>query len=76
MTVKCYPSCDGCSKDIMADDPPHQTRQGFERQIDDVILVLNRRDLCDACALRVKQAIMAYLPGCLWLLDGFEVERK
>jgi len=76
VTLKCYPACDICKRDIMADDPPHQTRQEFERQVGEVTLVLQRRDLCDACALRLKQTIMAYLPGCEWILDGFEVERK
>lgn len=76
MTLNCYPSCDFCKRNIMADDPPHQTRLEFERVQDDVVLVLKRRDLCDACVLRMKQVIMAHLPGCEWALDGFEVVRK
>lgn len=76
MALNCYPTCDFCKRDIMADDPPHQTRHEFERQVGEVTLVLKRRDLCDACTLRMKQVIMAHLPGCEWVLDGFEVERK
>ena len=77
MTVKYYVTCDRCTKDIMTDDPPHTTRQEFERQVnEDTVDVLKRRDLCDACALRLRQIIIASLPNCGWLLDGFKVERK
>jgi hypothetical protein len=77
VTLKNYIVCDGCGKDILESDPPHKSRPEFERQtVQDMVAVLPRRDLCDACCTRLLQVIRGYLPNCEWLLDGFEVERK
>jgi len=71
-----FTTCDGCNREILADDPPRQTRPEFTRQVEGRVAVLGQRDLCDACWLRLKQVIGGYLPNCEWLLDGFEGERK
>ena len=69
-------TCDGCNREILADDPPYHTRQEFTWQAGEYAVVLPRRDLCDACGLRLKQVITGYLPNCEWLLDEFKRERK
>ena len=82
MTLIPHIKCDVCEQEILAEDNPHQTRQVYTRIIgkdqngDDVEEALERRDLCDACSLRVKQVIMSELHNCAWILDGFEVARK
>lgn len=69
--------CDVCKKEILAGAPPHQTRQEYERQLDnDIVEVLLRRDVCEDCARRIKQAVLGPLKGCEWILDGFKVVRK
>ena len=71
-----FTTCDGCDQEILATDPPHQTRPEFTRQDGEYTVVLKQRDLCDACALRIKQVLGGYLPNCEWLLEEFERVRK
>lgn len=77
MSLIPHTKCDVCHQEILDDALPHQTRLEFERQIDkDNTLVLDRRDICDGCSLRIEQVILAHLPNCAWILDGFKVVRK
>lgn len=77
MSLISHIKCDACTQEIFDDALPHETRQEYTRRPDkDTEVVLERRDLCDACALRIKQVIMSELHNCAWILDGFEVKRK
>jgi hypothetical protein len=67
-------ACDGCSQEI---DGSFQTRPELISQNEESkVRKLVRRDLCDACALRMRQVIVANFQTCEWLLNGFERGRK
>ena len=80
MTRHHFDACDCCENEILPDDPPHYTRPEFERERVDsqgeiAAWSLSRRDLCENCYRRVRQALIQ-APESLWLLDEFEVARK
>jgi hypothetical protein len=76
MSQHFFIACDGCKQEIKDGEGfvtrPKSTAPFNHPGAVGQDLVFLRRDLCDACALRIRQALISSGLEVDWLLSGFE----